>query len=229
LKLQRPNLKSPHISKFAIAQTNSREVIKNIKETFPTETTVHNLRTNMMNKYSHSYIAPASALSFLTTQSPAHLVEEDIHDSHQQDYRDDIDTLSIPVKIVTSLQDIFRSTSANITSEYSAHDEHSNFPKMVVVSYASDSDDGDMSDYQSDDADSTTPLDYRQDWSCEMQNTLQNVLQSNALFQESTDDTFVDDDAMDCESIASIDVGSDYGDEITSPISEWINDDDVIW
>jgi len=181
-----------------------------------------------MIKTNHSNIAPASAFSLLTRQSPVHLVEEEIHDSPQQDCRDDTDTLSMPVKIVTSLQDIFRPNSAHMTRDNSAHDEHANLPKMVVVSYASDSDDGDMSDYQSDDADSTTPLDYRRDWSCEIQNTLQNVLRSNTLFQESTD-TCVDDDAMDCESIASIDVGSDYGDEINSPLSEWINDDDVIW
>ena len=175
----------------------------------------------MMNQYNSLSVAPPSLLS---RDYPVHLVEEEIKQSSKEDHRDDGNTLPISAKTVHPLQDIFRTIPPASPTSSSSIYEDSNMPRGGVVSYASDSDYCEMSD----DPDPTIPLDYRRDWSFDIQNTLQMVLHSNTLFQDINDDDELDE-AMDCTSIASIDVGSDYEDEINSPMSEWIQIDDVIW
>jgi hypothetical protein len=187
---------------------------------------------SMMIQRMNSSAAPPHAGSLCSRDSSSHLVEEEIQNSHRQQQQDntstreddDSSTLSISAKkTLNQSQDIFRSNPyTSLATDLCTH-EASHMPRACVVSFASDSD-----DYDTSDDDSTSPLDYHRDWSFEIQSTLKIVLRSNRLFDERNGGDELDD-AMECDSIASIDVGSDYGDEINSPMSEWSQNDDIIW
>lgn len=73
--------------------------------------------------------------------------------------------------------------------------------------------------------DQNEPLDYRQDWSSEIQNTFIYIMRTHDLFQNSQDET------MDCDSdsIGSIDIDSVCEEEIEGPIGEWIDNEEMIW
>jgi hypothetical protein len=208
----------------------------------------------IMIKYSKSSMTSSSAQSLLSRESQTNLVEEEIKQvvttpsaKEQEDHpttnskeqqeeegqgASDTPLILLPVSVspVIQSQEVFRiipSASIRRIKDSNHHDNYDMPRENVVSYYASDIDDCEMSD----DPDPTTPLDYRRHWSFERQNKLQVILLSNALLQESIVDNndLDDDDMMDCKSIASIDVGSDYGDEINSPMSQWIHGEDIIW
>ena len=73
--------------------------------------------------------------------------------------------------------------------------------------------------------DQNEPLDYRRDWSSEVQNTFIYIMRTHDLFQNSQDET------MDCDSdsIGSIDIDSVCEEEIEGPVGEWIDNEEMIW
>lgn len=73
--------------------------------------------------------------------------------------------------------------------------------------------------------DQNEPLDYRQDWSPEIQNTFIYIMRTHDLFQNSQDET------MDCDSdsMGSIDIDSVCEEEIEGPIGEWIDNEEMVW
>ena len=191
-----------------------------------------------MIQYIKSSATPPSSLRLVLGDSPIYLFEEEImHNSIQQGEQEGhdnrgadnvADSTLLPISAkrkLNPLQDIFRTIPSTRIRHIDPNHANYDMPRENIVSYASDSDDCETSDTH--DQDPTTPLDYRRDWSLETQNTLHVVLGVNTLFQSVDDDDL--DDIIDCKSIASIDIDSDYEDEVNSPISEWIHNENIIW
>jgi len=168
---------------------------------------------------------PASILLSLPQDVPGRLVEEEVHTVDQTSETHDrihYGTSTTSAKAVTPLscQKIFRNTGSNDESRIDSSD--CLISTIGIVSFSSDEDDMSIDPF-----DSTTPLDYRRDWSSEIQNSFQHILRCNEIFVESKDD-----DNMDCDSISSIDMSdtdSVYDDDWQEPISQWIESEDIIW
>ena len=123
----------------------------------------------------------------LRRDSPFYLVEED--------------TMSIGA-METETNDTSHQVSANSSQEAKTQidiDSETNIPfstmrNSSVISCSSDELHNDQNE----------PLDYRQDWSPEIQNTFIYIMRTHDLFQNSQDETM----ACDSDSIGSIDIDS---------------------
>jgi hypothetical protein len=153
---------------------------------------------------------------------PAHLVDEPQEPCHES--RDDnCEVTSNSSSIEPVHSSIFRPMEQENQSSPNQSTTSQSMPKSCVVSFTCD-EEGDIC-LDPSNHDACTPLDYRRDWSIDDQSSLHKILRTNdSTIQESPYDL------MKCESIASIDMESDCGEDFSSePLGDWIEDDGIMW
>lgn len=141
--------------------------------------------------------------------SPFHLVEEDTMSTGEMETNDSSYQVSANSSQEAKTQNDINSETIQNNIPFSPMQNSS------VISCASDELHHDQNE----------PLDYRRDWSSEVQNTFIYIMRTHDLFQNSQDET------MDCDSdsIGSIDIDSVCEEAIEGPIGEWIDNEEMVW